>query len=396
MHERLPVVGMVFAAGDIDYRSFQTLVQRTDLIVDLDTLAAVDGQLARRASRWAGLSQGRLSREADRIVARADEDAVRRRREREDDREVVVTDCGDGTATVYANVSATDGHAFDRHLDALAATVCDADPRTKQQRRSAAIGAIAAKADRLGCRCGKADCPAGGKVASNVVLHIVAEQSAVDGRSAAPAYLIGGNESIPAEMVAELADTARCRPLADLTDAPPEPGYVPSKALADFVRSRDLTCRAFGCDVPADKCDIDHCVPYAEGGLTHASNLSCKCRTHHLEKTFGGWRDIQLPDGTLIWILPDGQVYVTTPGNPSLSPNRPNGQLPAPRVSRQCADRTAMMPKRKRSRAQNRSDRVAAERRQNRDARIARRAKRNAYYADLLSPERSDGEPPPF
>jgi hypothetical protein len=55
-----------------------------------------------------------------------------------------------------------------------------------------------------------------------------------------------------------------------------------------------------------------------------------------------------------------------------------------------------MMPKRKRYRAQNRSDRVAAERRQNRDARIARRAKRNAYYADLLSPECGDGEPPPF
>ena len=39
MHERLPLLGMVFAAGDIDYRSFQTMVYRTDLITDPDTLA---------------------------------------------------------------------------------------------------------------------------------------------------------------------------------------------------------------------------------------------------------------------------------------------------------------------------------------------------------------------
>ena len=57
MHERLPLLGMVFAAGDIDYRSFQTIVYRTDLITDPDTLAVVDGELASRASRWTALSQ---------------------------------------------------------------------------------------------------------------------------------------------------------------------------------------------------------------------------------------------------------------------------------------------------------------------------------------------------
>ncbi len=68
MHERLPLLGMVLAAGDIDYRSFQTIVYRTDLITDPDTLAVVDGQLASRASRWTALSQGKLGREVDRVV----------------------------------------------------------------------------------------------------------------------------------------------------------------------------------------------------------------------------------------------------------------------------------------------------------------------------------------
>lgn len=34
MRDRLPLVGKVFESGDIDYRSFQTIVFRTDLIAD--------------------------------------------------------------------------------------------------------------------------------------------------------------------------------------------------------------------------------------------------------------------------------------------------------------------------------------------------------------------------
>jgi hypothetical protein len=116
MHERLPLLGMVFAAGDIDYRAFQTIVYRTDLITDPDTLAIVDGELASRAPRWTALSQGKFGREVDRIVAKADQDAVRRRKERVEDREVVVVDSGDGMAAVCANVFATDGHAFEQRF----------------------------------------------------------------------------------------------------------------------------------------------------------------------------------------------------------------------------------------------------------------------------------------
>jgi hypothetical protein len=42
MRERLPQVGEVFAAGDIDYRTFATMVCRTDLITDSGVLAAVE------------------------------------------------------------------------------------------------------------------------------------------------------------------------------------------------------------------------------------------------------------------------------------------------------------------------------------------------------------------
>ncbi len=59
---------------------------------------------------------------------------------------------------------------------------------------------------------------------------------------------------------------------------------------------------------------LDHTIPYAQGGPTHAGNLKCYCRTHHLMKTFWGWTEQQLADGTLILTSPAGDTHVTTPG----------------------------------------------------------------------------------
>lgn len=88
MREQLPQVAAVFRAGDIDYRAFQTLVYRTELIEDRQVLAAVDAQLAVLVARWPSLSRGRLGAQIDRVVARADADAVRRRTEHHRDRRI--------------------------------------------------------------------------------------------------------------------------------------------------------------------------------------------------------------------------------------------------------------------------------------------------------------------
>jgi Domain of unknown function (DUF222) len=401
MRTRLPRVGALLQAGDIDYRMFQMIVYRTDLITDSDVMAAVDAQLALAAPRWPSMTHSRLAGQVDRIVARADRDAVRRRRERQADREFSIWDGGDGLSEVFGRLITTDAHAVDARLDALAATVCADDPRTRKQRRADAMGALVVGADRLDCRCGQPDCPAGGKQAPGpVLIHVIAEQASVDGTGQAPGSMIGADALIPAELVAELARSARLRPLISQADALPEEGYTPSRALADFVRCRDLTCRFPGCDQPAVDCDLDHTIPYMDGGRTHASNLKCLCRLHHLIKTFWGWCDKQLPDGTLIWTSPTGQTYVTTPGSAVLFPSlcAPTGVL-APRKSARADlrrdERAVMMPKRRCTRAQNRAARIAAERKQNRAAREAcRRAREAAWFGP--APPGSDDEPPPF
>ncbi|WP_049792848.1 HNH endonuclease signature motif containing protein [Mycolicibacter sinensis] len=401
MREQLPKVAEVFNAGDIDLRLFQTIVYRTELITDREVLAAVDAELALKVTRWPSLTAGRLAGKIDKIVAKADADAVRRRKERAAHREIAFSDQEGGISAIYGSLFTTDARALGKALDGLAATVCEHDPRSRDERRSDAMGALAARADRLSCRCGRSDCAAGRRPgASRAVIHVIAGQATIDGTGVEPGWLVEADGLVPPEMVEELAKSARLVPLVHPGDAPPEAGYVPSAALAAFVRCRDLTCRWPGCDRNALDCDIDHTIPYADGGPTHASNLKCYCRTHHLVKTFWGWRDRQLPDGTLILSAPSGQTYVTTPGSALLFPRlcAPTAQLqPTQRQpDDRCGQRSVMMPRRRRTRAQNRAARINTERNQNRNARQARRADRYADWFPQVAPAIDPDDPPPF
>jgi hypothetical protein len=398
MRERLPKVGEVFAAGEIDFRTFQTIAYRTDLIEDTAILASVDAQLAANVARWPSMTQGRLSGAIDRIVVTADADAVRERKQKQDGREVWVGPAHGGVAEISATVFDIDAQAVNQRLSALAATVCGNDPRTHDQRRADALGALAAGADRLACRCGRTECSAAGKPgASAVVIHVIAEEAAL--RGVGSGWQVGADGLIPPEVIAELAHTARQTTLANPGDTPPEPGYTPSAALADFVRCRDLTCRWPGCDRPAYDCDLDHTIPHAQGGPTHAGNLKCLCRTHHLVKTFWGWREKQLADGTLILTSPSGQTYLSTPGSALLFPSLCHAVGGMPTLDTDindtyCGDRTAMMPKRRRTRTQNRAARVTTERNHNRKRRLERQAAQRAAEQQRRPPP--DDEPPPF
>jgi hypothetical protein len=252
------------------------------------------------------------------------------------------------------------------------------------------MGALAMGADRLSCRCGQARCPAAtGPVPSPVVIHVIADRAGIDGT--APGSMIGSDALIPAELIAELAKSAKLRPLIHPADALPERGYTPSQSLADFVRCRDLTCRFPGCDKPAVGCDLDHTTPHSEGGPTHASNLKSLCRLHHLIKTFWGWSDQQLPDGTVVWTSPSRHTYVTIPGSALLFPQlcAPTGTLDTIPNRQRRTDHTAMMPKRRHTRGQNRARYVADQRRHNRQGRQAR------HRADE-APIVANDEPPPF
>lgn len=99
--------------------------------------------------------------------------------------------------------------------------------------------------------------------------------------------------------------------------ARPTAGYRPTAAMVAHVRAVDGTCRAPGCEVLADRCDIDHETPYP-AGRTIIGNLVSKHRHHHNLKTAGVWTTRPAPGGepgTVEWTTLTGRTYLTRPKN---------------------------------------------------------------------------------
>ena len=282
LRDNLPAVAAVFATGAIDFRMIATIITRTEN-VDETVMPRLDEALARHAVKWMRLSEPKLRDRIDLWVAKFDPAGVRVPPKIDNNRYVEIEQTSPGMAGIWANIHAPDAAALDQRLDALASTVCDGDPRTREQRRADACGPLARLEDRLECQCGAPDCPAVAErnAAAAAVIHVLAEQATLDGTSDHPGYLPGFG-ILPAESVRDLATSAKLKPLT-VPNGEPEPGYRPSAASAEFVRWRDLTCRFPGCDAPAQVCDIDHTVPYPLGA-THPSDLKLYCRTHRVHK----------------------------------------------------------------------------------------------------------------
>lgn len=375
---RLPKLAALLAAGRTDWRTVRLIIGRTDLVTGAEVIAHLDESLAARITGWHGWSKQRIVNAVDAAVRIADPDAARERRTKaEDDRYIGVSAQDNGMAELYGTVAATAAAAFDRRLSELAKQVCAADPRTVDQRRADALAALS-EGRQLACACGQPQCPRNAGIAdtdpagAQVVISVVAGEQTVFGRSDQPGYL-DGYGVIDAEQVRQLAEAASLRLADPATSAAEALRYQPPAALERAIRCRDLTCRFPGCHRRATHCDLDHTVPFnhanpAAGGLTVASNLKCLCRQHHRLKTFGGWRDEQLADGTVIWTSPTGQMYRTSPAGADLFPQSRAPACAAPAV-------------RRRSSAQQRSLRIAGARRHNREQRPINQARRTLEEA---------------
>ncbi|BBY26762.1 HNH endonuclease signature motif containing protein [Mycolicibacterium sediminis] len=462
LRTRLPHVGAVFAQGLLTYATVSTIAYRTFAITDPTALAAVDAEIAAALRTWPPMSKRKLTVAIDAIVETHDPYAVRRSQVTARSRYLDVDADGNGCATLLGVLLATDAAALDTRLNALADTTCPADPRTKNQRRADAVGALLAGTDHLPCLCATQDCTATPPAPTpSTVVYVVVNDDTLDdttpadasqdaaldgttpdtsidlialrrdrdahhaaqqqtaqretahqqaeapttsttatgetpasstekhpwerslqemltnddpGQPAAtrPGQIIGG-PYLPGAITRRIALTATIRRVIHPRDTPPEPRYTPSAKLAAFVRCRDLTCRFPGCDVPATGCDLDHTIPHPTGP-TQASNLKALCRRHHLLKTFwggaGGWRDRQLPDGTVVWTGPDQSTYTTTPGSRLLFPALCHPTAPLDPAIHQAAaaardatpTSTLPMPTRQHTRTHDRTQRIHHER----------------------------------
>lgn len=89
--------------------------------------------------------------------------------------------------------------------------------------------------------------------------------------------------------------------------------YRPTRQLWDYITARDLTCRFQTCRQPATRCDLDHTVPFDQGGRTCSCNLGAVCRFHHQIKQHARWHLDQPAPGTFAWTTPTGRTYLVQP-----------------------------------------------------------------------------------
>ena len=125
---------------------------------------------------------------------------------------------------------------------------------------------------------------------------------------------LAGYGPIPASVARHLSSDAKWRKF--VTD--PGTGnllsfgresYIPPQPLVDFLTARDRTCRFPGCSQPARVSDIDHAIPWEEGGQTSPENLGLLCRRHHRMKTHDGWNLESFADGSCKWTSPAGKEF---------------------------------------------------------------------------------------
>ncbi|MFM8896234.1 MAG: DUF222 domain-containing protein [Actinomycetales bacterium] len=161
------------------------------------------------------------------------------------------------------------------------------------------------------------------KVHLDVVITLDALLGLSDQHAAIP-----GAGHLPAEVARGLlADATMRRMITDpvtghLLDLGRKTYRIP-EAVRRFIEARDQTCRFPGCNRRAIHCEIDHAVPWNQGGTTSPSNLGALCTRHHRMKTHAGW-SIQDSDlsGACIWVSPHGRTYAHVPA-PPLEPGFP-------------------------------------------------------------------------
>jgi hypothetical protein len=357
---RLPRVHAALAAGELDWRRAVVFTCELAALGDHDASQVADKVLP-RAHRLTTSQIRRLLRRA--VLDRDPEAAARRAVDAAADAEVQVwTEASGNAALAGRELPEADVITADRRLTALARWLSDRGcPSGLQQLRAAVFSAL------LTGRPVQSLLPPGmpategptapdGVPAVTGTINLTLPLSTWAGL-AQRAGEVAGHGPAPAPVCASLADRMTADPAtrwcltlttpagqavahacAPRTRPPPpgpgavgwaadlaprlawletgtcthqreEPGYRPSAGLAHLIRIRQPTCCHPGCARPAARNDIDHTIPYEQGGRTCECNLAPPCRTHHRAKQAPGWHLAQDLPGQMQWTTPSGRTY---------------------------------------------------------------------------------------
>ncbi|MGH2786083.1 MAG: DUF222 domain-containing protein [Actinomycetota bacterium] len=134
---------------------------------------------------------------------------------------------------------------------------------------------------------------ASGDSAPKAVVHVEVDRAAFERGRVEPGErcVIRGVGPVPVAVARRMARNGMVKIIerdgVDVTRVAHAGRSIPAH-LRTALEARDRTCVVPGCDMESGL-EIDHIVPFAEGGATSLDNLARLCRYHHGEKTHRGW-----------------------------------------------------------------------------------------------------------
>lgn len=305
LKHRVPKVWKALAAGEIDLRRVRVIVDGTSHL-SLEAAQQVVDQIIDRAPR---LTTGQLASLLRRLCVQADpDDAAMRYREAVGERRVISEASPDGTANVLGLSLPPERVAavMERITDLASSLKRAGEPRTIDQLRADVfLDLLDGNAHRG--RSGR------GTVDLQVDLETLTRLSENPGELAGYGPVIADI----ARQVAEQQQAAKWRWIVTHLDN----GQTihngttrrrPTTSQRRHVEARSRTCIFPGCRMPAIDCDLDHRIPWSQGGTTTTNQLVPLCRHDHQIRHQAGWTHQPLPNGDHQWTSPLGHIYTTS------------------------------------------------------------------------------------
>ena len=312
LKHRLPQVWAALERGDIDPRRARTIAHGTEHLTD-DTARTVVDTIIDDAPL---LTTGQLAAKLRKLSIETNPEEATDNYQRAVERRTFVTAPNpDGTGNLYGyNLPADRVTAIADRINTIARSLTGPhEARTIDQIRADIYLDLLDGQDLTGTKTGVAR---GGSV------DLVVDLTTLAGLNDNPGELAGFGPVIAdvARKVAQHQHDTQWR----VTVTDPDTGFPvytgvtrrrPTTQQRRKVQARYRRCVFPGCRMPAIQSDLDHRIPFAEGGPTDEHHLAPLCRNDHCIRHQAGWTYKFLPNGTIEWTSPLNHTY-TTSGTP--------------------------------------------------------------------------------
>ena len=212
-----------------------------------------------------------------------------------------------GVRTLIARLRTTDALTLDATISTLAHLLAQqGDPTDLDRRRARALGILATPERAAALLAGRSGDPDRLKPVVRLYAHINADRLGPDGVAR-----LEGQGAVPIQTLRSLlADSVvRVTGVIDHRNSEPVDAYeIPERMREQMILANPYEIFPWGTR-SSRHTDLDHTIPYADGGPTSPANLGPLNRTAHRAKTHAGWRCRQVRPGQWLWRSPFGRAY---------------------------------------------------------------------------------------